>query len=282
MLTPVNQPVQSAVQQVQDSLERASAAAHLNAFITLYGDAATEAAADVDARAAAGPHLPLAGVPLAVKDNLCVAGELTTAASRMLREFRPPHTATVVSRLQAAGATVMGKANLDEFAMGSSNESSAFGPVRNPHNPERVPGGSSGGSAAAVAAGIVPIALGTDTGGSVRQPASLCGIVGLKPTYGRLSRWGALTLAMSMDQVGVLARTTSDVARTLAAISGVAERDSTTVALARMPAPELPESLQGLRIGMIDELCGDSNTPGVQAALKETVGLLESFGASVG
>ncbi len=282
MLTPVMEAAGSAGKQVQESLKRAEAAKSLNAFITVLADSAGPEAEQVDARTAAGELLPLAGVPLAVKDNLCVQGATTTAASNMLRDFRPPHTATVVSRLQAAGATVMGKTNLDEFAMGSSNESSAFGPVRNPHAPDRIPGGSSGGSAAAVAAGIVPIALGTDTGGSVRQPASFCGIVGLKPTYGRLSRWGALTLAMSMDQVGIFARTTADVRRTLGAMLGPDERDTATVALSRRPVPELPESLKGLKIGMISELCGEWNTEGVQAALKESVALLESFGTQVG
>src|SRR5690625_2485735 len=248
----------------------------LNAFISELADSALKQAAQLDAETS---DLPLKGVPVAIKDNLSIQGQRTTAASNMLRDYVPPYTATTVQRLLDAGAVPVAKTNLDEFAMGSSNESSVFGPVRNPHDHARVPGGSSGGSAAAVAAGIVPIALGTDTGGSVRQPASFCGILGLKPTYGRLSRWGSITLAMSMDQVGVFSRTTADLRRTLAALSGPDERDATTVALSRRPAPETPESLKGLKVGLISELCGDWNAPGVQAALTETTGLLESFGA---
>lgn len=277
----MNQTASTATQQAREALSKAQAHQELNAFITTLDRQALEVAASTDTRIAQGEHLPLAGVPLAIKDNLSLSGTRTTAASNMLRDYVPPFTATVVDRLLQAGVTPIGKTNLDEFAMGSSNESSAFGPVRNPHDPERIPGGSSGGSAAAVAAGIVPVALGTDTGGSVRQPASFCGILGLKPTYGRLSRWGSLTLAMSLDQVGVFARNTADVRRLLAAMDGPDDNDSTTIALARRQAPETPESMKGLKVGMISELCGDWNSDGVQAALRETVGLLESFGATV-
>ncbi len=283
MLGRVNGTDRTASEQAEVALARAHGTGQeLGAFITVLDSYATEAAARVDARIAAGEDLPLAGMPVAIKDNLCMSGIRTTAASKMLTDFHPPHTATVVERLEAAGAVPVGKTNLDEFAMGSSNESSAFGPVRNPHDHSRVPGGSSGGSAAAVAAGIVPVALGTDTGGSVRQPASFCGIIGLKPGYGRFSRWGALTLAMSMDQVGIFARSSADLKRTFSALDGPDQLDSTTVALARRPRPQLPESVSGLKIGLISELAGDWNTEGVQSALQDTVSLLGSLGAQVG
>lgn len=275
-------PVKPASQTVQEAINRANRAGkELNAFITVLDGYAAEAAARVETRLQAGEELPLALVPVVIKDNLSMKGVRTTAASKMLSEYVPPFTATVVERLEAAGAVPIAKANMDEFAMGSSNESSYFGPVKNPHDQSRVPGGSSGGSAAAVAAGIVPLALGSDTGGSVRQPASFCGILGLKPGYGRLSRYGALTLAMSFDQVGMFARTTGDLRLALAAMDGPDERDSVTVGLARRPKPKLPESIDGLKIGMISELSGDWNAEGVRSALDDTVTLLRSWGAQV-
>ncbi len=213
------------------ALDRAAASQQeLNAFISLLPERAAAVAEAVDGRVAAGEQLPLAGVPVAVKDNLLIAGERATAGSRFLSGFVPPYTATTVQRLEVAGAVPVGKANMDEFGMGSSNENSGFGPVMHPFAEGRVPGGSSGGSAAAVAAGIVPLALGTDTGGSVRQPASFCGLVGLKPGYGRLSRYGVMSLAMSFDQVGIMARTVADVRLALEAMDGPDELDSVSVA----------------------------------------------------
>ena len=267
---------------VREALSRAEAARELNAFITLLPEAVEKARA-LDARRAAGDLLgPLAGVPVAVKDNICTEGVLTTAGSKSLAGFIPPYSATVVERLEAAGAIVIGKTNLDEFGMGSTNENSAFGPVKNPRNHEHVPGGSSGGSAAVVAAGIVPLALGTDTGGSVRQPASFTGVLGFKPTYGALSRYGVIAFASSLEQVGVLARTSEDVRLALSVMAGRDPHDATSLetpaSLAEMPATDL----RGLRVGMVAELCGEGNSPGVLAALERTEGTLTELGATVG
>jgi aspartyl-tRNA(Asn)/glutamyl-tRNA(Gln) amidotransferase subunit A len=239
----------SAVEVCRDTLSRIeSTNPALKAFLAVEGPRALERAGMVDREQR---QAPLAGVPVAVKDNILTRGIVTTAASRMLEHFLPPYDATVITRLEAAGAVVMGKTNCDEFAMGSSTENSAFGPSRNPWNPEYISGGSSGGSAVAVASGMSPIALGSDTGGSIRQPASLCGIVGLKPTYGRVSRYGLIAFASSLDQIGPLARTAYDAALTLSVLAGPDVRDATA---AHEHVPDYTSALtgdvRGLRLGV--------------------------------
>src|SRR5215813_5579211 len=199
----------------------------LNAFLEIDRAGALRRAAEID-QGVDKETMALAGVPIAVKDNICVVVMQTSCGSRILGPYHPPYNATVIARLIDAGVVIIGKTNCDEFAMGSSNENSAFGPVKNPWDPARVPGGSSGGSAAAVAAGIVPVALGSDTGGSVRQPAALCGVVGLKPTYGRVSRYGLVAFGSSLDQIGVFARQAADVAQVLEVIAGRDVHDATT------------------------------------------------------
>jgi aspartyl-tRNA(Asn)/glutamyl-tRNA(Gln) amidotransferase subunit A len=225
--------------------------ASLNSFVTVTADQALAAAADADVRIAAGDAGPLVGIPIAHKDIFCTAGVRTSCGSRMLDNFVSPYDATVVARLRAAGAVMLGKTNMDEFAMGSSNETSYYGPVRNPWDTSRVPGGSSGGSAAAVAARLAPGATGTDTGGSIRQPAALTGITGLKPTYGRVSRYGMIAFASSLDQAGTLTVTAEDAALMLAAMAGFDGNDSTSVDR-DVPdyALHLNDSIAGLRIGM--------------------------------
>jgi len=217
----VRSRARSAVDVCRDALARIDTSnPQLNAFNTVVADRALARAEAIDAEPDRWRDAPLAGVPVAVKDNLCTRGVRTTASSRMLEHYVPPYDATVVARLERAGAVIVGKTNCDEFAMGSSNENSAFGPVRNPWALDRIPGGTSGGSAAAVAAGLTPMALGSDTGGSIRQPAALCGVVGLKPTYGRVSRYGLIAHASSLDQIGPLTRTVHDAALTLGVRGG--------------------------------------------------------------
>ncbi len=254
----------------------------LNSFITVTGEQALQAAEAADAARARGEAGPLAGLPLALKDIFCTRGVRTSCGSRMLDNFEAPYDATVVEKLAAAGSVSLGKTNMDEFAMGSSNENSYYGPVKNPWDLAAVPGGSSGGSAAAVAAGLVPAALGTDTGGSIRQPAAFCGITGLKPTYGRVSRYGMIAYASSLDQGGPLARTAEDCALLLGAISGHDPRDSTSVARG-VPdyTAELGESLSGLKIGLPREYFGDGLDPAVETAIREAIRVYESLGATV-
>lgn len=277
----VRSGTRSAVEFVEEALRRAHASKGLNLFITLDEQKAREAARRVDDLVAGGEDPgPLAGVPIAVKDNILTAGTLTTAGSAALSGFVPPVDATVVARLREAGAVVIGKTNLDEFGMGSSNEHSAYGPALNPWDRSRVPGGSSGGSAAAVAAGVVPLALGSDTGGSVRQPASFCGVLGLKPTYGALSRSGLIAFASSLDQVGVLARSSEDAGTALSVMSGLDPLDSTSLPTA--PAFQSGDGVFGLRVGVVAELSGEGNSPEVNAAMARTRSALEDLGASLG
>ena len=223
----------------------------LRAFVTIDAERALARAAAIDSRPAGDAPPPLAGVPVAIKDNLCTSGLRTTAGSRMLDQFVPPYDATAVARLEAAGAIVIGKTNCDEFGMGSSTEHSAFGPSRNPWATDRTPGGSSGGSAVAVSAGFAPIALGSDTGGSIRQPAAFCSVLGLKPTYGRVSRYGLVAFASSLDQIGPIARTAFDAALVLDAIAGADPADQTS-AVRPVPAYEaaLRGHVRGLRVGV--------------------------------
>jgi aspartyl-tRNA(Asn)/glutamyl-tRNA(Gln) amidotransferase subunit A len=227
------------------------------------------------------PSGELGGVPIAIKDLFCTEGVPSQAGSRILEGYRPPYTATAVRRLADAGAPLLGKTNQDEFAMGSSNENSAYGPVLNPWDRERVPGGSSGGSAAAVAAGLAPWAIGTDTGGSIRQPAALCGLVGLKPTYGSISRYGMIAFASSLDQAGPFTRDTTDAALLLRAMVGRDACDATSVG---HPAPvELPsaERLDGIRLGVPEELSGEGVDAGVRERFEATLALAQELGASV-
>ena len=256
----------------------------LNACNLVTGDAAREAAAAVDAAVARGEDPgPLAGVPIALKDNLCTRGVPTTCSSKILDGWRPPYTATAVERVLAAGAVPVAKTNLDEFAMGSSTENSAFGPTRNPRDPSRVPGGSSGGSAAAVAAGYAPLALGSDTGGSIRQPAALCGVVGVKPTYGLVSRYGLIAFASSLDQIGPFANSVTDAALLLDVIAGPDTADSTSIrSEPEALLPQLERGVAGLRVGIIDELAsGEGFQPEVLAAVQQAAAALEAAGATV-
>ncbi len=255
----------------------------LNAFLTVNRTGALQRAAELDANIqSALREKPLAGIPVAIKDNMCTAGLRTTCASHILGNYVPPYTATAVAKLEAAGAIILGKTNCDEFAMGGSNENSAFGPVRNPHNDEYVPGGSSGGSAVAVAAGLAPIALGSDTGGSIRQPASFCGVVGLKPTYGRVSRYGLVAFASSLDQIGPVANTVEDAARVLQVIAGRDRYDATS---ANLDVPsytaKLDEGVKGLRIGVPPECFGEGLHPEVKAKVEAAIKQLEAQGAQV-
>ncbi len=254
----------------------------LNAFLTLTEEAALATAREADAQLAAGRGGPLTGVPIAHKDIFCTAGVRTSCGSRMLDNFISPYDATVVERLKTAGTVMLGKTNMDEFAMGSSNETSFYGPVRNPWDLKRVPGGSSGGSAVAVAARLVPAATGTDTGGSIRQPAALTGITGIKPTYGRVSRYGMIAFASSLDQAGILAQTAEDAALLLAAIAGHDPRDSTSV---DAPVPDyaasLGQPLDGLTLGLVEEFMDAGLDAANAVAIEEALAEIARLGANV-
>jgi aspartyl-tRNA(Asn)/glutamyl-tRNA(Gln) amidotransferase subunit A len=254
----------------------------VGAYLTVTGDLARDHARRVDERIAAGESLPLAGVPLAVKDNMCLEGTRTTCASKILEHWIAPYTATVVRRALEAGAFPVGKTNLDEFAMGSSCENSALGVTRNPWDLGRVPGGSSGGSVAAVAAGLAAVGLGSDTGGSIREPAAFCGVVGFKPTYGRFSRYGLIAFASSLDQIGPITRTIEDAALLYDAVAGKDPCDATSAATAVEPAlPALREDLRGLRIGLVREFGLDKLEPAVRTAYEQAYRDLERLGAEL-
>jgi len=266
---------------VTDAVSRIAAGnPQLNAFITVDADRALRRARALDGHG--DKNAALHGVPVAIKDTLCVSGMRTTAGSRILGDYRPPYDATVVARLEAAGAVVVGKTNCDEFAMGSSTEHSAFGPSRHPMNPELTPGGSSGGSAVAVAAGFTPIALGSDTGGSVRQPAALCGIVGARPTYGRVSRYGLVAFASSLDQVGPFGRTVADTALVQDVIGGADPHDATCAPQDSPACSSAIESgVRGLRIGVPRHLIEDGLEASVRASFEGALDVLAAQGAEI-
>ncbi|MFA4858297.1 MAG: Asp-tRNA(Asn)/Glu-tRNA(Gln) amidotransferase subunit GatA [Candidatus Margulisiibacteriota bacterium] len=256
----------------------------VQAYLTLIKERALEKAREVDDHLVnAGILTPLTGIPLGLKDNLCTRGVKTTCASKILENYLPPYDATVVNKLEHAGAVILGKLNMDEFAMGSSCENSGFFPTRNPWNIETVPGGSSGGSAAAVAAGEAIATLGSDTGGSIRQPASFCGVVGMKPTYGRVSRYGLVAFASSLDQIGPLTQDVTDCAIMLNAICGYDPYDSTSI---NQPAPDYTKSLSGKldeikTVGVIQELLGDGIAPEIKKAVEDAVKVFEKLGAKI-
>ena len=267
----------------QQSLQSIVAQKHLNAFVSTLGERALGQARAADARRKAGKTLgPLDGVPVAIKDNLCLIDTRTTCGSKILENFVAPYTATAVEKLEAAGAIIVGKTNMDEFAMGSTNESSHMGPVINPSAPERIPGGSSGGSAAAVAANCVPAALGSDTGGSIRQPAACCGVVGLKPTYGRISRYGLVAYASSLDQIGPIGHTVEDCALLMNVLAGQDPHDNTT---SDKPNEDfcagLGKDITGMRIGVPKEYFGEGLDPKIKTVLMESLAKLEAQGAKL-
>lgn len=277
----------SAVEITTETLERIEALEpQLHSFLHVTADAALNKARQVDAKLAAGEDIgPLEGIPIAIKDNLCTRGVPTTCASRILENYVPPYNATVVEKLEAAGAIMVGKTNLDEFAMGSSTENSAYQTTANPWDTSRVPGGSSGGSAAAVAAEEAVVALGSDTGGSIRQPASFCGVVGMKPTYGLVSRYGLVAYASSLDQIGPFGRNVEDTAILLEAIAGYDAKDSTSLKVeipeySRCVKPNLKPKGR-LRVGIIQETFGKGLDPEVEAAVKSAVEVLQDLGTEV-
>jgi aspartyl-tRNA(Asn)/glutamyl-tRNA(Gln) amidotransferase subunit A len=283
LLAKLNAGELTSEELVRQYLERSARLKRLNAFVHLDPDEVLAQARALDVRRRSGEVLGrLAGIPVAIKDVLCVEGEPTSCGSRMLRGFRPPYDAAVIAKLRAAGAILYGKTNMDEFAMGSSTENSAYGPTLNPWDETRVPGGSSGGSAVAVAADLTPLALGTDTGGSIRQPAAVCGVVGLKPSYGRVSRYGVIAFASSLDQVGVFAHDVADAALLLSVIAGRDSNDSTSV---DEPVPDYVATfetpLPSLRVGLAREFFDEGLDPEVDSAMQEAIRIYEKAGATI-
>lgn len=284
LISRLTSGIVSSRQLVESSLQRISALNDtLNAFVSIDAEGALEQADEVDRKRRSGePIGRLSGLPIAVKDNMCVQGMPTTCGSRMLQNFRPPYDAHVIQRLRAEDGILIGKLNQDEFAMGSSTETSIFGPTRNPWNHDCSAGGSSGGSAVAVASGMVPLALGSDTGGSIRQPASFCGVVGMKPTYGRVSRYGLVAYASSLDQIGPLAGDVWGATLLLDCIAGHDQRDSTSLRVDRTDwINQLTRPLQGLRIGIAKEYFAEGLDANVEKGVREALRVFESAGASV-
>ena len=284
LLADLNSGTLRAVEVCQaylDQIQQHDATVH--AFLRVDADAALDVAASIDRRRDAGESVgQLAGLPVAVKDLLCTANEATTCGSRMLENFVPPYDATTIQMLKAADAVLIGKTNMDEFAMGSSTENSAFGATTNPWDPGCAPGGSSGGAAACVAAQMVPLSIGTDTGGSIRQPAAFCGVTGLKPTYGRVSRFGLVAFASSLDQIGPLARSAQDAALLLQVIAGHDANDSTSAAVEIDEyVATVEQPLEGLRIGLVKEHFGEGVDSEVASAAEEAVRVYERLGAAV-
>ena len=279
----VNAGEVSAVALANESLQQIdSQEGEIHAFVEIQREQVLRKAQAIDDGVAQGRNMGvLAGVPLALKDNLCQHGEVTSCASNILSGWRPPYDATVVSRIETAGVLIVGKTNMDEFAMGSSTENSAFGPTKNPHDTTKVPGGSSGGSAAAVAASMTPLSLGSDTGGSIRQPAAFCGVVGVKPTYGLVSRYGLVAFASSLDQVGPFAGSVADAAALLEVIAGHDPKDSTSL---NAPAPalssHLDDGVKGMRVGLCNELL-EGCAPDMVAAIKRAAEVLSTAGAEI-
>jgi len=274
---PLNMTIRSNIEKVLNNAEALNL--KLNSFLSIEREHALGRADELDS---ADGELPLKGLPIAIKDVLCTKGMQTTCGSRILSGYKPQYDATAVSRLNNAGAIVIGKTNMDEFAMGSSNENSAFGPVRNPWDTDRVPGGSSGGSAVAVASGVVRVSLGSDTGGSVRQPASLCGILGLKPTYGRISRYGLVAFASSLDNIGIFGRSANDIAEVLQVIAGRDPLDSTS---ADVEVPDytsmLNDDIKGKRLGVPRSWFGEGLDDDVRSAVKTAIENFRSLGAEI-
>ena len=283
--TAVREGQTTAVERIDTALERIAATdERVHAFVEVQAESARQCAADIDRRRSAGESLgALAGVPIAIKDNFTREGAQSSCGSRILAGFVSPYTSTAVARLEAADAIIIGRTNMDEFGMGSSTEHSAHGPTHNPFDLSRCPGGSSGGSAAAVAARMVPLAIGSDTGGSVRQPAALCGVSGLKPTYGRISRFGLIAYASSLDTVAPLATNAADLALVMSVLAGVDARDSTSI---DAPVPQYPNAaqenqLEGLRVGVPAQYFADGLDPEVEAATRSALSQLEELGASL-
>ncbi len=284
LLAKLNALELTSVEVTRAFLDRIEAHDHqIGAFLCVDAEVALRQAADVDRRRKSGaPIGPLGGLPVAIKDLLATEGDVTRCASRILQEFRPPYSATVVEKLRAADGVILGKTNMDEFAMGGSTENSAYQLTRNPWNTSRIPGGSSGGAAAAVAAGMAPLSIGSDTGGSIRAPAGWCGITGLKPTYGRVSRYGLVAFASSLDQIGPLAQTAQDTALLMEVLAGHDPKDSTSV---DRPVPRYTETvdrpLEGLRLGIVPEHFGAGLDADVEDAIRQAVAVYKSMGATV-